>query len=576
MQVLFVFLDSDRRNLYQLRQWIQPLQRLSKTHDVSVLYANEIASSDLAKSGLESHRVDLDRGLIDFLNAHQPKLLLYPNQNTLNFFASRYSQGIHAWVSHGESDKAYMSQNTLKRYDLYFAAGQVAKERVLRNVAAFSPERIKLIGRPQLADVHEVPQDFATQEAQGLKVLYAPTWEGATSATQYGSIATHGEAIVRQLIQLGHRVVYRPHPLSGTRDAAVAAADASIRTVIDLANSQNPQRHYVDSSEFGWQLRELDFLITDVSAVAYDWLGTGKPLLITNPEHPDAILPDAPLFSALELLRSDGLNDLQSAMDAARASGNAEDAHLAELRAKYFGTSDPDQQFKAAVDEALDLQGQLGFDRGAAANALPRFARRAPWLRSLLRYPSFALRIMLKWLGLWATVREKPPISLTKPLRNLYVHFSDAFDVRSLVGVARELFEIAKVDGEVHVATNQATTFAALKAHFWWHGRAAGAAKPRLHLYASTTSADGEVLLQGLKPERVLYLKDHPNNLMLLRLNGTKHFLYRPESDPGFEPTHSLTMYDAVVTNSAAAQEAVQSILAISRPALQKFGSSGA
>jgi hypothetical protein len=184
--------------------------------------------------------------------------------------------------------------------------------------------------------------------------------------------------------------------------------------------------------------------------------------------------------------------------------------------------------------------------------------------------------MLLKLLGLWATVREKPPISLGKPLRNLYVHFSDAFDLRSLVGVARELFEIAKVDGEVHVATNQATTFAALKAHFWWHGRAAGATKTQLHLYASTTSADGEVLLQGLKPERVLYLKDHPNNLMLLRLNGTKHFLYRPESDLGFEPTHALTMYDTVVTNSAKAQEVVQNILPISRPALQKFGSSGA
>jgi hypothetical protein len=92
-------------------------------------------------------------------------------------------------------------------------------------------------------------------------------------------------------------------------------------------------------------------------------------------------------------------------------------------------------------------------------------------------------------------------------------------------------------------------------------------------MYASTGAAEGETLLSQLAPERVLYLKDHPHNLMLLRLNGTVHFLYRPESDPGFAPTHSLTMYDAVVTNSPEVHSTVRSILAISRPALQKFGS---
>jgi len=573
MQVLFVFLDSDRRNLYQLRQWIQPLQRLGRTHEVSVLYSDEMAAADLQKAGLVSHRVNVGDGLVDFLNAHQPKLLLYPNQNTLNFFANRYSSGVHAWVSHGESDKAYMSQNTLKRYDLYFAAGPVAKQRVLQSVSGFSPDRIKLIGRPQLTDTHSVPDDFTPQAGTSLQVLYAPTWEGATPATQYCSVETHGVTIVQRLIELGHRIIYRPHPLSGTRDQGVAAADAEIRRTIGLANRQLDQNHYIDSSEFGWQLEQLDFLITDISAVAYDWLATGKPLLITKPEHPEATLPNAPLFSALELLGSQDVVNLESSIDSARASIGSKDSRLAHVRAEYFATQEADQLFRVAVDEALGLQEKMSFERGAAAKPLQRFARREAWLRSLLRYPSFALRMLLKVLGIWATVGENPPTRLGKPLRNLYVHFSDAFDVRSLAAVARELFEIAKTDGEVHVATNQATTFAALKAHFWWHGRFIGSTKPQIHLHANISAADGEVLLDRLSPERVLYLKDHPNNLMLLRLNGTKHFLYRPDSDPGFEPTHSLTMYDAVVTNSTDTQAAVRSILAISRPALQKFGS---
>jgi len=572
MQVLFVFLDADDRNLYQLRQWIQPLQRLSKTHDVSVLYADGMASAELKLSGLKSHRVNLGQGLVEFMNTHQPKVLLYPNQNTLNFFANRYSLGIHAWVSHGESDKAYMVQNTLKRYDLYFAAGQVAKERTLRSVSGFAPERIKLIGRPQLADVHVVPPEVSTATSEALKVLYAPTWEGATTATQYGSIATHGLAIVQRLLEHGYQVIYRPHPLAGSRDAEVAKADARIREVIELANERGG-KHFIDQSPFGWQLDALDLMITDVSAVAYDWLATGKPLIITSPEHPDAALPAAPLYSTLEMLSSNDVSNLPVWIDAAQASVNSNDSKFARLRAEYFSTEDADQLFRNAIDEALELQAGLVANRAPDAKPLLRFARHSAIIRSLLRYPSFALRMLLTSLGIWATVHEKPPAKRSEPLRNLYVHFSDAFDVRSLISVARELFEIAKDAGEVHVATNQATTYAALKAHFWWHGRRLGSNRPTLNMYASTGAAEGETLLSQLAPERVLYLKDHPHNLMLLRLNGTVHFLYRPESDPGFAPTHSLTMYDAVVTNSPEVHSTVRSILAISRPALQKFGS---
>ncbi len=570
MQVLFVFLDNDPRNLYQLRQWIQPLTRLSKSHDVSVVYASDIAAADIEVSGLPTYRVDLGQGLLNFLAEHEPQVLLYPNQNTLNFYANRYSRGIHVWVSHGESDKAYMSQNTLKRYDLYFAAGEVARQRVLQRVEGYSPERIKLIGRPQLADEHQAPAEFSAEASQGLQVLYAPTWEGATSATQYGSIATHGEAIVRKLIELGHRVIYRPHPLSGSRVEAVATADAKIRSHIEWANSRGGQ-HFVDKSEFGWQLKALDFMITDVSAVAYDWLATDKPMLITMPQHPDAVLPEAPLFEALKLIEPAEVDDLGGAIDAATGS-ESQRATMARLRTEYFAQGDADQLFRAAIEQALALRKTLSLNRGAAAKTLKVFARRAAWLRELLRYPSYALRIALKAVGVWVPVSQTPPAAPKQPLRNLYVHFSDAFEVRSLVGVANELFEIAKADGEVYLATNQVTTLAALKAHFWWHGRNVGAAsKPKIHLFASTSSPEAEILLKQLAPERALYLKDHPNNLMLLRLNGVKHLLYRPESDRGFEPTHSLTMYDVVVTNATEAQDAIKQMLPISRPELQKF-----
>ena len=56
-------------------------------------------------------------------------------------------------------------------------------------------------------------------------------------------------------------------------------------------------RHLVDSGGYGWQWDFADACITDVSAVAYDWLATGKPLLITEPA-PSAYRPPSQLLDA--------------------------------------------------------------------------------------------------------------------------------------------------------------------------------------------------------------------------------------------------------------------------------------
>ena len=187
MDVVFVFLDSGTQNLYQLRQWIQPLQRLSRIYSVGVLYTSNFADEELWGSGLQAFRVDGQEGITEFLIDQKPKILLYPNQNAKNFFALRNRYGLHVWVSHGESDKAYMFQNTLKRYDFYFAAGQAAVDRVARNIQNYNPARIKLIGRPQIKDVLPVPSNYAKPEADVKTALYAPTWEGVTRATRYSS-----------------------------------------------------------------------------------------------------------------------------------------------------------------------------------------------------------------------------------------------------------------------------------------------------------------------------------------------------------------------------------------------------
>ena len=61
--------------------------------------------------------------------------------------------------------------------------------------------------------------------------------------------------------------------------------------------------HVVDiTGAFGWQVDAADVCVMDISAVAYDWLATGKPLLVTRPAEPRAELPESGLVRELELL----------------------------------------------------------------------------------------------------------------------------------------------------------------------------------------------------------------------------------------------------------------------------------
>lgn len=573
MQVIFVFLDEGTHNLYQLKQWLQPLKRLAQQYEVSVLHVDPLVAQEARMAGLTEFQVELPLGLVDFLNDNKPKVLLYPNQNTRNFYASRYAGGVHVWVSHGESDKAYMFQNTLKRYDLYFASGEVAAERVAKHLRGFNPDRIQLIGRPQLGDSHAMPSDFIAAP-NSLKVFYAPTWEGVTRATRYSSIASHGLEIVQQLLAAGHQVVYRPHPLSGTRDPEIARANQEIIALLNNANALAIQQatttspdslslHRIDSGEFGWQLDQLDFMITDISAVAYDWLATGKPLVITEPVDTKAVTSTAPLYEVLPKLAVSDLAKLASVL--AQVSGDsALRSQLARLQQRYFGSNsgdgiDADSRFFAAIDHALELQSTLEL----ADRKLEPFNSRGRKL-GWLRYPNFAIRQASRFMRIWAPV-SKRKTTATAESRDLYAHFSDPFNGKSVWPVAQALFEKAST-AKITLATNQVTTLIAFRSYFWLRNLTAKGAARHIQVLASVSAADAETLIETVKPERVLYLKDHPANLSLLRLGGVEHVLENPESDPFFDPSHSLIMYDRIVTNSGTLTDFIERLPAVSRP----------
>ncbi|MFJ7287852.1 CDP-glycerol glycerophosphotransferase family protein [Curtobacterium sp. NPDC098951] len=329
-------------NMYQVRQWYAPLAELAATHPVAIIARSPgtmLALLDESPVPVVYARqvVDLER----FVDEQAPKIVFYVNQNARNFQMMRYGRMWHVFVNHGESDKMYMTTNQFKAYDYALIAGDAARERLSDALWDYDLDtRTIAIGRPQadhFAGAAPYPADGRTV------VLYAPTWEGDRAAAAYGSIASHGTTIAeRVLASPAHRLVYRPHPRSGVSDPAYKAAHERIVAGIASANAADPSAHHVydDGPGLGWQLAGADVAITDISAMIYDRLAVGKPLIVTRPVSPEADVDERGYLGDANWLTATDAHDVVARVDAA-VSDAAELAKLRHWVERYFGDTTP-------------------------------------------------------------------------------------------------------------------------------------------------------------------------------------------------------------------------------------------
>lgn len=561
LDIGFLFLDYQDHNLYQLRQWLQPLERLQAKQSVKVFYTSHYVADELKQSSIEGIYFEGQNGLIEALYNHSPKVLLYPNQNIRNFYALRYPNAVHVFVSHGESDKAYMTQNTIKRYDLYFAAGRAAIDRITSKVSNFdSAKRIMEIGRPQSLDKNPLPADFI--ESQDKKILYAPTWEGVTRATRYTSIVSHGLKLVQALIGSGrYQITYRPHPLSGSRDSEVKKSDEAIKKIIlNTARTEVDSHHYVDESPFGWHLGYHDLMISDISAIAYDWLSTGKPILLTKPVDEKAVIGEFPLVDKLESIKEADLPNIEKLI-AHQFVGNSIQRNLsAELNAYYFRqpTKQNDEHFAGAIQHAISFQQTHLASQNFAK--LEAFESRGAKL-GFLRYPNYAIREVLRITGGWSTSKQLAKLG---KIDEFFIHLSDPFNGKSARPSFETVLEAHQKGKKLVLVLNQVTSLLAIN----WMAR-----KPQFKGLAEdivvvpvANASDCEEVVAKLKPSRAWYLKHHPLNHMLLRLNGLEHGLWKPDIDPLFSADHSLITYDVVFQPSKSTAEFIDKLPDISKP----------
>jgi len=260
---------------------------------------------------------------------------------------------VHIQIGHGESDKGGSISNQHKAYDLTFVGGDAGRDRLECALRGFgATERTLAVGRPQLD--YSYPGAPPWPRDSGLRVWYAPTWEGDRPSIAYGSLASHGVAIIEALLaNPSIRVIYRPHARTGYASPQHRDADRTVRGLLAKAGD----RHLVDRESYGWQWDFADACITDISAVAYDWLATGKPLVITEPS-PSAYRPPSPLLDALPLLGAAEAGEVVSRILALQGDPTAME-QLHGLTYHYFGDVSAPQstkRFEDAIERAYQIQ----------------------------------------------------------------------------------------------------------------------------------------------------------------------------------------------------------------------------
>lgn len=164
------------------------------------------------------------------------KVLLHPANSGKTSQILRIPSIKHAFINHGESDKLSSCNPYAKAYDEVWVAGPAARDRYQLADIGVEDKDVVEVGRPQLSPIKAYE---GAPKGEYTTVLYAPTWEGWDGNPGNTSVILAGENIVRELLADPKvRLLYKPHPMTGSVDPEAGAANARIKAMIQDAIAQ--------------------------------------------------------------------------------------------------------------------------------------------------------------------------------------------------------------------------------------------------------------------------------------------------------------------------------------------------
>ncbi|MFH8606346.1 hypothetical protein ACH4D5_02475 [Streptomyces sp. NPDC018029] len=164
------------------------------------------------------------------------KMMLHPANAAKTSQVLRIPTIKHAFINHGESDKLSSCNPYAKAYDEVWVAGPAARDRYQLADIGVDDKDVVEVGRPQLSPIRPFS---GAPTGPYTTVLYAPTWEGWDGNPGNTSVVLAGENIVRELLaDPGVRLLYKPHPMTGSQDPRAGAANERIKAMILAANAK--------------------------------------------------------------------------------------------------------------------------------------------------------------------------------------------------------------------------------------------------------------------------------------------------------------------------------------------------
>ncbi|MFD2079963.1 hypothetical protein SAMN05421678_105208 [Actinopolymorpha cephalotaxi] len=325
-----LYFSGSATSLYQAEMWLRTVERMP--HQGVVVVRQRHAIRNLGRTTLPIVCIPNQVDLMNFTLADARIALFVANVGN-NIHLLREPRVKHVFIGHGDSDKVASFNPFSKVYDEIWVAGPAGRERYARAQVGVRDDEIVEVGRPQLDVIERRTGALPPITAERpLTVLYLPTWEGWTDDDFQTSLTVMGLEVVNRLLAspLPVRIIYKPHPLTGTRDPRAAEADRRIQAAITAATRDMPplperaaaelaeleaglaaddvpvaeaERLQARWHEVFWAAQgarhvlvegalpnlfdaynQADVLVADISSVVSDFLATGKPCVVANPK----------------------------------------------------------------------------------------------------------------------------------------------------------------------------------------------------------------------------------------------------------------------------------------------------
>ncbi len=195
--------------------------------------------------------------------------------------------GYSVQVFHGASDKSYLLHNRrILLYDLLLLPGKKHMEKIESTYKLKHPERFRMVGYPKFDRLVSNTLARSPLFSNGKStILYAPTWISEDSGTRL-KFTSHGESslplwgkkLIRAISPEWNLIIKYHSRINKNRTEIYNDID---QLISELGAEDSVK--VVWDSDITQYMNQADLMISDISAVCYEWFHTGRPIVFANP-----------------------------------------------------------------------------------------------------------------------------------------------------------------------------------------------------------------------------------------------------------------------------------------------------